>query len=83
MRDRSPVETLFAYASFGALSIALHLVVILGGRDAGAPLPGAAGAAQVTSARPAPGARPPRGAAARQAPRGLTPPVRRSSGRPS
>lgn len=81
MRDRSPVETLFAYASFGALSIALHLVVILGGRDPGAPLPLPGSAAQVTSARPAPEAR--RGAAARQAPRAPTPPARRSSGRPS
>ncbi|MCW8142180.1 MAG: hypothetical protein KIT58_25000 [Planctomycetota bacterium] len=32
MRDRSPVETVLTYATFMALSLALHIVVILGNR---------------------------------------------------
>ena len=54
MRDRSPVETLLTWASFGAASIAIHLLVVFGGRpqppaEAGAPrlpqLPAASGPA--------------------------------------
>lgn len=38
MRDRSPVETLLSWASFGAASIAIHLLIVFGGRgDAAAP----------------------------------------------
>lgn len=32
MRDRSPVETVLTYATFMALSLALHIAVILGNR---------------------------------------------------
>lgn len=32
MRDRSPVETILRYATFLALSLAVHVVVILGDR---------------------------------------------------
>lgn len=32
MRDRSPVETVLTYATFVALSLAVHIVVILGNR---------------------------------------------------
>lgn len=32
MRHRSPVETILTYATFMALSLALHIAVILGNR---------------------------------------------------
>ena len=33
MRDRSPVETVLTYATFMALSLAVHVAVILGNRS--------------------------------------------------
>lgn len=60
MRNRSPVESLILYASFGAASIALHLLVILGGRGQNSPpitLPGLSGVGPVGSAQQAPTAK--------------------------
>lgn len=91
MRNRSPVESLLLYASFGAASIALHLLVILGGRGDSRPItiPGLSGASAVGSAQrpPAPTARKTGDASgpARGAPAGAAPVEGqgRSGGRPS
>ena len=40
LRDRKPTDTLMTYATFFALSLAIHMVVILGGRPEAAPPPG-------------------------------------------
>ena len=53
MRDRSPVETVLTYATFVALSLAVHIVVILGNRplDLGPDGVGQAPAGSMRSAR--------------------------------
>lgn len=52
LRDRSPIEALLTYATFFALSLALHLLVILGGRErppVRSPFPGEAAAVTSTA----------------------------------
>jgi hypothetical protein len=33
LRDRSPIEALLVYATFFAISLALHMLVVFGGRN--------------------------------------------------